>query len=789
MNDSIDDANDGLPTYAQASAEDGPSAARWNRWRGWIEKRAAERYADDPKAKISTGWGDSFNEDDDCGPAVSSDLPPPPPPPQRKPTSLTVSPDQSTPPPITSAGERLEPSNLTLHLFGSRFLPHSPDPINCVLPLPLLKIILIGTKAGLSVLDVHPTLQFQQPMPPSSLAHTLADAVSIPVWSGEAVHQLDLLEDSPDEQGNPCGVVLALVGRSDDESKDRSVRLYNLSSLANLAKWYTTRKDHAPLDLAGVTLARSMAKSRLKKAGKPPGLNKGLRSLVVDELSVSAVAPRTPTDSIKSPLDSPISPYKLPENPPYLASPAPSAASLLPTTPPPASTLTSPSMASLRSSSWDIVEDLPMRWATDFVLLYNANSKPHASATSYELWRPTDGKGSMKLVVATRSNILLFETPLNERAFKFVKEFYTPVPAKSMSFVMQADNNAGTNRGSSKPTSSVHVQEVRRHSSSPSRSHSRSAAYGTQLCLFIAFDKKAGLIRLGDAAVTEFEPFPDLGTMVSQGSTRSVKDDSGKRTFLRRSLVTSMDGHNFWKGHPSWLPVVELRIPALLASFLDPSTPLLKRKIHDSICFITRGRTTQVFPLPLRTSFSETHTAPAPLKAFTWQCQPTAIRARLHYLNSEPETIGPVTPILQLVGFGDHGLEIQETSFDFLKPQVATDDKGKGRASIDVGGDVSTVRAFADVGGSAGFLCVGGQWNTAAVASGMGIPNRAVDISRIGSTSTSLTSSDSFASTVTANSTGTLMPSIGGDTAGGTEGMFGWAQKGQEDYRVYYLGE
>lgn len=37
------DAADELPTYAnlqaEAEAEGGASAARWNRWRGWIEKR------------------------------------------------------------------------------------------------------------------------------------------------------------------------------------------------------------------------------------------------------------------------------------------------------------------------------------------------------------------------------------------------------------------------------------------------------------------------------------------------------------------------------------------------------------------------------------------------------------------------------------------------------------------------------------------------------------------------------------------------------------------------------
>lgn len=72
----------------------------------------------------------------------------------------------------------------------------------------------------------------------------LEDAVSIPVWTGEAVHQIDLVEEDPStdvEQDSPRGVVLALVGRPDDDIY-RSIRLYSLQSLLSLAKWYITHK-------------------------------------------------------------------------------------------------------------------------------------------------------------------------------------------------------------------------------------------------------------------------------------------------------------------------------------------------------------------------------------------------------------------------------------------------------------------------------------------------------------------------------------------------------------------
>lgn len=73
------------------------------------------------------------------------------------------------------------------------------------------------------------------------------------------------------------------------------------------------------------------------------------------------------------------------------------------------------------SSSWDFMDDMPMRWATDFKPLFNPNSRVNGSVTGYVLWRGSDAKAPVKLAVSTRTNILLFETPPNERAFKFVK--------------------------------------------------------------------------------------------------------------------------------------------------------------------------------------------------------------------------------------------------------------------------------------------------------------------------------------------------------------------------------
>jgi len=75
-------------------------------------------------------------------------------------------------------------------------------------------------------------------------------------------------------------------------------------------------------------------------------------------------------------------------------------------------------------STWDIVEDLPLRWATDYVGLAAAGSRLlSTSVNCYSLWRESTNRNQSValLAVATRSNIVLYEKPKGERAFRFVK--------------------------------------------------------------------------------------------------------------------------------------------------------------------------------------------------------------------------------------------------------------------------------------------------------------------------------------------------------------------------------
>ena len=79
--------------------------------------------------------------------------------------------------------------------------------------------------------------------------------------------------------------------------------------------------------------------------------------------------------------------------------------------------------------TWDVVEDLPIRWAYDYVSLAISGSRlANTSVLFYDIWSDstTNGRKGALLAVATKSTILLYETPKGERAFRFVKVSRSP---------------------------------------------------------------------------------------------------------------------------------------------------------------------------------------------------------------------------------------------------------------------------------------------------------------------------------------------------------------------------
>lgn len=92
---------------------------------------------------------------------------------------------------------------------------------------------------------------------------------------------------------------------------------------------------------------------------------------------------------------------------------------------PPTPPKDSPDTPNADPDAWDLVDDLPLRWATDFVPLTSPNSRISSlDVTKFELFRSENNSGrpsTTMLAVASKSCILIYEAPHGERAFRFVK--------------------------------------------------------------------------------------------------------------------------------------------------------------------------------------------------------------------------------------------------------------------------------------------------------------------------------------------------------------------------------
>nr|GAT46467.1 predicted protein [Mycena chlorophos] len=705
-------SGDALPTYDDLVAQEGPNS-RFGRWRGWIEKRAAERYQsitpEERERRRARGWGN----------AEMDALDPEPP----TPTSVnrlsvqtnnlrfsaisTLSEPPPTPPnPLLPApSTRLRPTHLRMNHFGSRFLPHSTVPIRCLLPLQADQLLLIGHDEGLSVLDMFP----QDWTDDGGIDMKGPDEARVySIWQGESVLQMSILE-----LDSASGVVLMLVAPESetpvgkDPESHRTVRMYNLGSLLSLAKW-------------------SVA-------------NRGAHPLHVGTLSISQTTPKKhrPTSSIMSRgLKSLIPPSNQSEN-----APAQSYQALLSPSPSVSSSRTTPHRSNSDESTWELVDDLPLRWSKDFVPLAAAGSRLlNLSITSFALWRREEGNFGQFLAVATKSCILLYETPPNERAFRFVKEFYTPLPPKTISFFQQLVHDVA------RSPSDVHGRHRRTGSGgntttirsgggrSVSVNASRTTNYGAQLTIFVVFEKKAGWIRLADSAVGEMELL-DESHLTSSGHhsrTASATGTGGRRR--------GSDGHHTHNTPHGWLPPLRADLPS------------------RSTYLLTRGTTTHIMPCPLPAQAAAVN----PLASVTWRDTPTHVAPRL----------GP--ECLQLVALGQGSVEVQEIPLLALSGSRSSSHngnghgKGKGKA-VAVEPASMTIRAEEDAGGETGFLLNGGHWND---------PRHSMPgmmLQRTYSTSSDV----SFQSMDTDEVVEKLRRE---------QGIYGWCRKGMADWRVFWLG-
>ncbi|KAH9482300.1 hypothetical protein JR316_0004398 [Psilocybe cubensis] len=714
-----------LPTYDDLAQQNGPNS------------RAAERYADLTQAererRRERGWGND-TEIPVVEPIPSITNYPFAPGGQSLPlhiqtASLTV---QDSPPissgtpthiPLPFVSQTIEPTHLKINHFGSRFLPHTTSQIRCVLPLMTDKILLIGHDDGLSVLDMFP-----QEWTESGDMTTKGpdEAQCRPVWRGESVYQMTILESEDRGTGTPQGVVLAVVGPSQDAvsvGKDvealRTARMYNLGSLISLARWTIAQKGAQPLNLRymGITQAPSTPSKKHKAHGS---IARNLKAL-----------------STGNPPLEPPSSYQT-----FLSPTGASGPSLA----------RGPSSLSERSftnrsvsdqSTWDVVDDLPLRWATDFVPLASPGSRlVGVSVLGYATWSDENrkGTGGQLLAITTKNNILLYETPKGERAYRFVKEFYTPLQPRNIAFIQQSVSESRSPLEERSPSrfhshkrseSGGAIKGLVNGASSP-----MPLSYGTHLSLFVIFDKKAGWIRLADSAVGEVELGEDGGPQpAGLLYSRDTFASNISATTLRQKARVSFD---IRESAAKWLLPIRctLPVPGQDAANMQP------------VYILTRGKRTHILPCPLPTRSSSI----PPLHAVFWKVPPKHVSARLIPGGHDP-TMEP--PMLQLIAFGENGVEIQEMGISFMSS------KGKGRAYPE-----ESLWAEEDLGGETGFLSVGGNWDRVEQIYG----------------SQALSSASSIFSVDTMDSAD-IHARLKKE-----EGIYGWCRKGLEDWRVFWVG-
>ena len=331
------------------------------------------------------------------------------------------------------------------------------------------------------------------------------------------------------------------------------------------------------------------------------------------------------------------------------------------------------------------------------------------------------------------------------------QEFYTPLPARGINFVHQAGDDGrnahhlsgnitkhhgldfgdGSGRSKSLIAGAVAAPRMRRISIPG------DYTYGSQLSLFVIFEKKAGLIRIADSAVGEIEMYDD-GSLPDSPTAESGSIKSGS---LRRPF-TSFDAFVFGgerKG--AWLPLCNLEVPT--GAFAEDRKPLMR-----PIVLMSRGRQTHILPSPIPVPLSSS----PPLRIVWWKHAPSQVTGRVcHGADGRP--------FLQVVAYGE-GIEVAEVALSFLAPRAGPGGKGKGK-----GAPVEPiVRAYAEAFDASRFACRGGEWHLLDIANGRPDIRRSMP-----------------------NADGLDMREWAARVKMG-EGFYGWHRKDMEDYRVFWMG-
>lgn len=264
--------------------------------------------------------------------------------------------------------------------------------------------------------------------------------------------------------------------------------------------------------------------------------------------------------------------------------------------------------------------------------------------------------------------------------------------------------------------------------------------YSNQLSLFLLFEKKAGIIRISDASVGDVE-LSDDGPPLSFSAGASLTPNASISSSASRRNRSSWDGFGFIKEKPTWTLPTQVELSTM------PST---------SVYLLTRSKRTHIVPSPLPADLANT----PPFRTLTWASAPKYVEARVCRPYAHEQEDHP--PFLQLIAFGEDGIEVQEINLNQLTVR-----RGKGK-------DVAPtpVHAVSDIlGGETAPLCVGGLWHRP------GYPDQ-TDLYRTDSVMSYMS-----ASSCDSNDTEELAAKFMSE-----RGIYGWVQKGHSDWRVFWVG-
>lgn len=322
-----------------------------------------------------------------------------------------------------------------------------------------------------------------------------------------------------------------------------------------------------------------------------------------------------------------------------------------------------------------------------------------------------------------------------------------------MNFIHQSSRDPsrldGERLRKERPVSRLPENDLRTSPRSKRISTASDPAWGPQLSLFVIFEKKAGLIRLADASVSELELWDDGEGDRMPPPLQSSSPQSLHSSHTISGILAALSSKTLW------LPLVTVQIPIAVPPAVENSPSQSSSK---TIALLSRGRLTHIISTPLPIPVNSR----PPLSVIRWNHIPRQIAARLSGAPGDGREA-----VLQVIAFGESGIEVVETGLQFLfrqPDQGVNGNKGKGKVKTGTASTDFVTRATWDSPETIGYLGRGGYWNALDTSSGR--PEVRQD--------------PYITDPVLANA---------GQMVERGQGIYGWMRKGLDDYRVIWFGE